>query len=45
MATTDIVGNLKKTFQWYTVFVYDLEFTTPCWCQYANGMVHMSINV
>ena len=25
----DIVGNSKKTFAWYILLVYDLEFTTP----------------
>ena len=26
----DIVGNAKKSFAWYMLLVYDLEFTTPC---------------
>ena len=37
----DIVGNLKKVIAWYTLLVYDLEFTTSCWSA-TSSLLHLN---
>ena len=35
------MGNLKKSLAWYTLLVYDLEFTTPCWSA-TSSLLHLN---
>ena len=37
----DIVGDLRKVLAWYTLLVYDLEFTTPCWSA-TSSLLHLN---
>ena len=37
----DIVGNLKNSLAWYTLLVYDLEFSTPCWSA-TSSLLHLN---
>ena len=36
----DLMGNKKKS-SYYTLLVYDLEFTTPCWSA-TSSLLHLN---